>query len=68
MEHVSLRRRVGRITAVAAALVAMAPLGAPPAGAQDDPTKEPFLCTTQFNGLGQPKVDNDDRKGTPVYP
>ncbi len=68
MQHVSLRRRVGRVTAVAAALIAMAPLGAPPAGAQNDPTKEPFLCTTQFNGLGQPKVDNDDRRGTPVYP
>ena len=30
--------------------------------------QEPFLCTTELNGLGQPTVDNQDREGTPVYP
>ncbi len=30
--------------------------------------QEPFLCTTELNGLGQPAVDNQDREGTPVYP
>lgn len=30
--------------------------------------QEPFLCTTEYNGLGQPIVDNTDREGTPVYP
>ncbi|MEO6628507.1 MAG: DUF6351 family protein, partial [Aquihabitans sp.] len=35
-----------------------------------DPSKpqEPFLCTTQYNDLGQPIVDNAVKKGTPVYP
>lgn len=30
--------------------------------------QEPFLCTTEFNMLGQPIVDNQDMEGTPVYP
>ncbi len=30
--------------------------------------QEPFLCTTEFNDLGQPLVDNQDKRGTPVYP
>lgn len=30
--------------------------------------QEPFLCTTEYNGLGQPEVDNQDKQGTPVYP
>jgi len=30
--------------------------------------QEPFICTTEYNGLGQPSVDNQDRRGTPVYP
>lgn len=31
-------------------------------------TQQPFLCTTEYNGLGQPEVDNQDKIGTPVYP
>jgi glycerophosphoryl diester phosphodiesterase len=30
--------------------------------------QSPFLCTTEFQGLGQPIVDNQERRGTPVYP
>ncbi len=30
--------------------------------------QSPFLCTTEFNGLGQPLVDNQEKRGTPVYP
>ena len=30
--------------------------------------QSPFLCTTEFNGLGQPIVDNQEKRGTPVYP
>lgn len=30
--------------------------------------QEPFLCTTEYNGLGQPIIDNQDKVGTPVYP
>ena len=36
------------------------------AGVAADPS--PFLCTTEFNGLGQPIVDNQEKRGTPVYP
>lgn len=28
----------------------------------------PFLCTTEYNDLGQPMVDNQEKRGTPVYP
>lgn len=40
------------------------------AGAANDAgeDQEPFLCMTQYSDLGQPKVDNQDRIGTPVYP
>ena len=34
----------------------------------EPPTQSPFLCTTLYNGLGQPLVDNQERRGTPVYP
>jgi hypothetical protein len=30
--------------------------------------QEPFLCTTEGAGLGQPTPDNDEGRGTPVYP
>jgi hypothetical protein len=55
---------------VALALPGVAPLiPAPPAGAQEPPPRqEPFLCTVELNGLGQPIVDNQDMRGTPVYP
>ena len=29
-------------------------------------TQYPFVCTTARHGLGQPKVDNQDRRGIPV--
>ncbi|MEZ5239304.1 MAG: DUF6351 family protein [Microthrixaceae bacterium] len=48
---------------------AAAPLGtAQQDGAPTDGPQEPFLCTTEFEGLGQPIVDNQAREGTPVYP
>lgn len=31
-------------------------------------TQTPFLCTTEIEGLGQPIVDNQEKRGTPVYP
>lgn len=31
------------------------------------PQQQPFLCTTERNGLGQPKVDNQDREGMRVF-
>ncbi|GIU85835.1 MAG: hypothetical protein KatS3mg009_0350 [Acidimicrobiia bacterium] len=40
--------------------------GDPPA--PDPAAQSPFLCTTEFQGLGQPVVDNQERRGTPVYP
>lgn len=51
--------------------------GAPPAApvARDHPSESsmdpippqyPFVCTTARNGLGQPKVDNQDGEGIPV--
>lgn len=42
----------------------------PTASAAGDPNapQSPFLCTTEFNGLGQPLVDNQAKRGTPVYP
>lgn len=30
--------------------------------------QSPFLCTVEFQGLGQPIVDNQEKRGTPVYP
>lgn len=52
----------GAVTGIASA--------APSAPAALDPSvpQEAFLCTTEWNGLGQPIVDNQDRVGTPVYP
>ena len=41
----------------------------PPPDGDPDPTwQSPFLCTTEFQGLGQPIVDNQEQRGTPVYP
>lgn len=58
--------------ALAASTVVMGGLGAGAAPRQVDDegaeAQEPFLCTTELNGLGQPIVDNQDREGTPVYP
>jgi hypothetical protein len=46
------------------------PEGAGTEDAEADPGEwqSPFLCTTEFQGLGQPIVDNQDKRGTPVYP
>lgn len=47
------------------------PIGDPdktPTAISANDKQEPFLCTTEFNDLGQPKVDNQDKMGTPVYP
>ena len=64
--RITAPRRVAAALAVAiASLAAVAPLRAG-AGAVADQT--PFLCTTEFNGLGQPTVDNQEKRGTPVYP
>ena len=40
----------------------------PPPVEADPDWQSPFLCTTEFQGLGQPIVDNQERRGTPVYP
>lgn len=32
------------------------------------PHQYPFICTTQFNGLGQAKIDNKKGKGTAIFP
>lgn len=48
--------------AASAATAAIAAAGDPNA------PQSPFLCTTEFNGLGQPLVDNQEMRGTPVYP
>ncbi|MDZ7673793.1 MAG: DUF6351 family protein [Acidimicrobiales bacterium] len=40
----------------------------PPPVDPDPGWQSPFLCTTEFQGLGQPLVDNQERRGTPVYP
>lgn len=68
------RRAIGAVIALATTLVA--PIGiAGVVGAQDNADdssstepQEPFLCMTEYSDLGQPKVDNQDRVGTPVYP
>ena len=55
--------------ALGTALLATLVVAAPPGAAQTDAgPQEPFLCTTELNGLGQPIVDNQDQRGTPVYP
>lgn len=64
------------VVAVASVAVASTPLhgaaaAVPAQGDAPGPageTQEPFLCTTQYNGLGQPRVDNQDEQGTPVHP
>lgn len=53
------------------AMLMVAPVAA--VGAVEDADGEPeqqqpFLCMTEYQDLGQPKVDNQDRIGTPVYP
>lgn len=59
-------RRVVATIAAAAVVAVTAVGGGPPAAAQEDPApQEPFLCTTDGNGLGQPIVDNQDGLGTP---
>ena len=40
----------------------------PPPDGEPHPGQSPFLCTTEFQGLGQPIVDNQEQRGTPVYP
>jgi hypothetical protein len=67
----SLGVRVGAGAALLSVLVTgVALAGASRAGAGDGITRpqEPFLCTTEYHGLGQPIVDNQERRGTPVYP
>jgi len=59
--------------AVGGAAAAPERAGAPtstaaPAAGDPGAPQSPFLCTTEFNGLGQPIVDNQVKKGTPVYP
>ena len=56
--------------AATAAPMSTAQAESPTASTVLDPSKpqEPFLCTTQYNDLGQPIVDNGVKKGTPVYP
>ncbi|MEO6989195.1 MAG: DUF6351 family protein [Aquihabitans sp.] len=56
--------------AVVAAMAIIAATSALAASAGPDPTQpqSPLLCTTEYNGLGQPKVDNQEKRGTPVYP
>jgi len=53
-------------------IAAAAPNGsagrAAPAALDPAAPQEPFLCTTEYNGLGQPIVDNQAKRGTPVYP
>lgn len=58
-------RRAWLAVLVAALAVALLP-GAPDAHA-DDHRQYPFACTVQDHGLGQPKVDNQDGRGIPVY-
>ena len=58
--------------AASASLLTVLSIGAP-AGAQEEPfepgpPQEAFLCTTLYQGLGQPIVDNQEQRGTPVYP
>ncbi|MCC5950815.1 MAG: cadherin-like domain-containing protein [Acidimicrobiia bacterium] len=73
----SARQSMRQFVVAAAALVVAAlllPFAAPgtdpaaEASPRSDTTRVPFLCTTEFNGLGQPIVDNQDKRGTPVYP
>jgi hypothetical protein len=48
--------------------LALALLPASGGGAQaEDHRQYPFACTVQDHGLGQPKVDNQDGRGIPVY-
>ncbi|MBX3314580.1 MAG: LPXTG cell wall anchor domain-containing protein [Actinobacteria bacterium] len=54
-------------TTLAAGIALVAP-GQAGAGLDPSVPQEPFLCTTEGNGLGQPIVDNTDHVGTPVYP
>jgi len=64
------RRLAVCLTAVTTLAIGTTVAVSTPAGARLDPSvpQEPFLCTTEYNGLGQPTVDNQDKEGTPVYP
>lgn len=77
------RRRGGALALALAATAAVAAIGVAPQAqaAPDAPVapvapgqaapldpQSPFLCTTEFNDLGQPIVDNQAKRGTPVYP
>ena len=65
-----IRRAAASVVVAGVALAAT--VSGVPAGAQEPfepgPPQAPFLCTTLYQGLGQPIVDNQDRRGTPVYP
>jgi hypothetical protein len=51
-----------------AVALALALLPATSGGAAaEDHRQYPFACTVQDHGLGQPKVDNQDGRGIPVY-
>ena len=52
----------------AAAVAGFAPAATMVEAQTDGSPQAPFLCTTEFSDLGQPIVDNQDRRGTPVYP
>lgn len=54
--------------AVVAALTTMAAECVPEPPAPNVPPQSPFLCLTEAEGFGQPIVDNQDHRGTPVYP
>ena len=48
--------------------VSIAQLQAEAAALDPGAPQSPFLCTTEYNDLGQPTVDNQAKRGTPVYP
>jgi hypothetical protein len=59
------KRHRGVLTAIMLTLPSLSAV----AGAQQLPQVEvqyPFVCTTAQHGLGQPRVDNQDRQGIPV--
>jgi hypothetical protein len=64
------RRAVLLTSLVLSVLVPATGAGAQQGGAPEDDfqveTQYPFVCTTARNGLGQPKVDNQEGRGIPV--
>ena len=72
MSRTTLRSGAGRALLLGSLVLSVLVVPSGGASAQEAPdefeveVQYPFVCTTARNGLGQPKVDNQDAQGIPV--